>query len=196
MVKRSGPLNADVPLKTNLGDRLPLPLLCHKFYLPEEIKPTNGCQIHSPFATVHSAETTSLGSLVTSDPGEIVPKLQTRKPIIKFSLYILFLFILTLSVHGIKKVHCYFNPGPVVDQDALVEALQTGVIKAAALDVTYPEPLPRYTAVCIYQKIFKTTEQEISTQKGTAGGDLAEAGDWHRWLPSVSEFSMLSCYAL
>ncbi|XP_073187927.1 glyoxylate/hydroxypyruvate reductase B-like isoform X5 [Lepidochelys kempii] len=33
--------------------------------------------------------------------------------------------------------------GPVVDQDALVEALQTGVIKAAALDVTYPEPLPR-----------------------------------------------------
>ncbi|XP_074841977.1 LOW QUALITY PROTEIN: putative 2-ketogluconate reductase [Carettochelys insculpta] len=33
--------------------------------------------------------------------------------------------------------------GLVVDQDALVEALQTGVIKAAALDVTYPEPLPR-----------------------------------------------------
>ncbi|XP_030067855.1 uncharacterized protein LOC115475914 isoform X2 [Microcaecilia unicolor] len=33
--------------------------------------------------------------------------------------------------------------GGVVDQDALVEALQNGVIKAAALDVTYPEPLPR-----------------------------------------------------
>nr|XP_033790804.1 glyoxylate/hydroxypyruvate reductase B-like [Geotrypetes seraphini]XP_033790806.1 glyoxylate/hydroxypyruvate reductase B-like [Geotrypetes seraphini]XP_033790807.1 glyoxylate/hydroxypyruvate reductase B-like [Geotrypetes seraphini] len=33
--------------------------------------------------------------------------------------------------------------GAVVDQDALVEALQNGVIKAAALDVTYPEPLPR-----------------------------------------------------
>uniref|UniRef100_A0A8C6ARE9 D-isomer specific 2-hydroxyacid dehydrogenase NAD-binding domain-containing protein n=1 Tax=Monodon monoceros TaxID=40151 RepID=A0A8C6ARE9_MONMO len=31
----------------------------------------------------------------------------------------------------------------LVDQDALVEALQTGVIKAAVLDVTYPEPLPR-----------------------------------------------------
>ncbi|OXB63502.1 hypothetical protein ASZ78_013473, partial [Callipepla squamata] len=33
--------------------------------------------------------------------------------------------------------------GLVVDQAALVEALQNKVIKAAALDVTYPEPLPR-----------------------------------------------------
>ncbi|NWT01354.1 GRHPR reductase, partial [Mionectes macconnelli] len=33
--------------------------------------------------------------------------------------------------------------GAVVDQEALVMALQTGVIRAAALDVTYPEPLPR-----------------------------------------------------
>ncbi|XP_066482394.1 probable 2-ketogluconate reductase isoform X2 [Tiliqua scincoides] len=33
--------------------------------------------------------------------------------------------------------------GPVIDQDALVEALQSGVIKGVAMDVTYPEPLPR-----------------------------------------------------
>ncbi|KAJ0054902.1 hypothetical protein NL108_007105 [Boleophthalmus pectinirostris] len=33
--------------------------------------------------------------------------------------------------------------GRVVDQDALVEALQNRTIRAAALDVTYPEPLPR-----------------------------------------------------
>ncbi|KAK5855031.1 hypothetical protein PBY51_005171 [Eleginops maclovinus] len=33
--------------------------------------------------------------------------------------------------------------GRVVDQEALVKALQSGTILAAALDVTYPEPLPR-----------------------------------------------------
>ncbi|XP_066482390.1 probable 2-ketogluconate reductase isoform X2 [Tiliqua scincoides] len=33
--------------------------------------------------------------------------------------------------------------GAVVDQDALVMALQNGIIRAAALDVTDPEPLPR-----------------------------------------------------
>jgi glyoxylate reductase len=32
--------------------------------------------------------------------------------------------------------------GPVVDTDALVDALRTGTIRAAALDVTDPEPLP------------------------------------------------------
>lgn len=44
--------------------------------------------------------------------------------------------------------HCFPDPyshvtGQVVDQDALVEALQARTIQAAALDVTYPEPLPR-----------------------------------------------------
>lgn len=33
--------------------------------------------------------------------------------------------------------------GLAVDQDALVHALQSGIIQAAALDVTHPEPLPR-----------------------------------------------------
>ena len=33
--------------------------------------------------------------------------------------------------------------GPVVDTDALADALRDGTIWAAALDVTDPEPLPR-----------------------------------------------------
>ncbi|XP_062985867.1 probable 2-ketogluconate reductase [Elgaria multicarinata webbii] len=33
--------------------------------------------------------------------------------------------------------------GAVVDQEMLLKALQTGVIKGVAMDVTYPEPLPR-----------------------------------------------------
>lgn len=32
--------------------------------------------------------------------------------------------------------------GPIVDQDALIAALEDGVIRGAALDVTDPEPLP------------------------------------------------------
>lgn len=41
------------------------------------------------------------------------------------------------------------TPGAVVDQEALVAALQTGVIQAAALDVTSPEPLPRLPSLLI-----------------------------------------------
>ncbi|KFP74239.1 hypothetical protein N311_07189, partial [Apaloderma vittatum] len=37
-------------------------------------------------------------------------------------------------------------PGAVVDQEALAAALRAGVSRAAALDVTYPEPLPRMPA--------------------------------------------------
>ena len=33
--------------------------------------------------------------------------------------------------------------GDIIDQDALVDALQTNEIRGAALDVTSPEPLPR-----------------------------------------------------
>ncbi|KAI3396054.1 hypothetical protein diail_471 [Diaporthe ilicicola] len=32
--------------------------------------------------------------------------------------------------------------GPIVDQDALIQALDAGLIRGAALDVTDPEPLP------------------------------------------------------
>ena len=33
--------------------------------------------------------------------------------------------------------------GAIIDQEALVDALNNNIIRNAALDVTYPEPLPR-----------------------------------------------------
>lgn len=43
---------------------------------------------------------------------------------------------------GPESVLINTSRGPVVDQNALVEALRDGVIRAAGLDVTVPEPLP------------------------------------------------------
>ncbi|XP_040209769.1 glyoxylate/hydroxypyruvate reductase B-like isoform X2 [Rana temporaria] len=59
--------------------------------------------------------------------------------------------------------------GPVVDQDALVEALQVGEIKAAALDVTYPEPLPRD------HPLLKLSNVIIAPHMGTATRDSLRA---------------------
>ncbi|XP_027518579.1 uncharacterized protein LOC113956337 isoform X4 [Corapipo altera] len=51
--------------------------------------------------------------------------------------------------------------GAVVDQEALVMALQTGVIWAAALDVTYPEPLPRLSSLLISWKGWRSSFVKI-----------------------------------
>uniref|UniRef100_A0A8C5T2A8 Glyoxylate reductase/hydroxypyruvate reductase n=1 Tax=Malurus cyaneus samueli TaxID=2593467 RepID=A0A8C5T2A8_9PASS len=55
--------------------------------------------------------------------------------------------------------------GAVVDQEALVAALQTGVIRAAALDVTYPEPLPRDHPLLKLKNIIITPHLGIKTDK-------------------------------
>ncbi|KAM4705462.1 putative 2-ketogluconate reductase isoform 1-T1 [Rhinophrynus dorsalis] len=55
--------------------------------------------------------------------------------------------------------------GQVVDQDALAEALQNGAIKAAALDVTYPEPLPRDHALLKLKNIIITPHIGNATDK-------------------------------
>uniref|UniRef100_A0A8D0GR54 Glyoxylate reductase/hydroxypyruvate reductase n=1 Tax=Sphenodon punctatus TaxID=8508 RepID=A0A8D0GR54_SPHPU len=55
--------------------------------------------------------------------------------------------------------------GPVVDQDALVHALQNGVIKAAAVDVTYPEPLPRDHPLLKLKNIIITPHIGSATSK-------------------------------
>ena len=46
--------------------------------------------------------------------------------------------------------------GPIIDTDALVEALNTGKIRGAALDVTDPEPLPKGHPLWKAQNVFIT----------------------------------------
>lgn len=55
--------------------------------------------------------------------------------------------------------------GLLVDQDALVEALQTGVIHAAALDVTHPEPLPRDHPLRGLKNVILTPHMGSATQQ-------------------------------
>lgn len=53
--------------------------------------------------------------------------------------------------------------GLVVDQEALVQALQSGTIRAAALDVTHPEPLPRGHPLLSLPNALVTPHMGIST---------------------------------
>ncbi|NWU69832.1 GRHPR reductase, partial [Pterocles burchelli] len=55
--------------------------------------------------------------------------------------------------------------GLVVNQDALVEALHNKVIKAAALDVTYPEPLPRDHPLLKLKNVIITPHIGSATRK-------------------------------
>ncbi|KAM4793301.1 putative 2-ketogluconate reductase isoform 1-T3 [Cyanocitta cristata] len=55
--------------------------------------------------------------------------------------------------------------GLVVDQDALVEALRNKVIRAAALDVTYPEPLPRDHPLLKLKNVIITPHIASATKK-------------------------------
>ncbi|KAM4027054.1 putative 2-ketogluconate reductase isoform 1-T2 [Anomaloglossus baeobatrachus] len=55
--------------------------------------------------------------------------------------------------------------GQVIDQDALVDALNNGIIKAAALDVTYPEPLPRDHPLLAVKNIIVTPHSGNATDK-------------------------------
>ncbi|XP_021242042.1 uncharacterized protein LOC110393475, partial [Numida meleagris] len=60
-----------------------------------------------------------------------------------------------------------FSRGAVVDQDALVEALQNKIIKAAALDVTYPKPLPRNHPLLKLDNIMITPHIGTATVQAT-----------------------------
>ncbi|CAN9503927.1 unnamed protein product [Ophioblennius macclurei] len=57
--------------------------------------------------------------------------------------------------------------GLVVDQDALVKALQSGKIRAAALDVTHPEPLPKDHPLLHLPQVLITPHVGTSTYETT-----------------------------
>ncbi|XP_009898076.1 probable 2-ketogluconate reductase [Dryobates pubescens] len=57
--------------------------------------------------------------------------------------------------------------GAVVDQEALVTALQSGGIRAAALDVTSPEPLPRDHALLRLKNVIVTPHLGSKTDQAT-----------------------------
>ncbi|XP_069814003.1 glyoxylate/hydroxypyruvate reductase B-like [Dendropsophus ebraccatus] len=55
--------------------------------------------------------------------------------------------------------------GQVIDQDALADSLNKGIIKAAALDVTFPEPLPRNHPLLMAKNIILTPHIGNGTDK-------------------------------
>jgi phosphoglycerate dehydrogenase-like enzyme len=55
--------------------------------------------------------------------------------------------------------------GPVVDEDALVTAVQEGVIRGAALDVTDPEPLPPESPLWTMPEVIVTPHVAGSTDQ-------------------------------
>uniref|UniRef100_A0A8C9FGQ6 Glyoxylate reductase/hydroxypyruvate reductase n=1 Tax=Pavo cristatus TaxID=9049 RepID=A0A8C9FGQ6_PAVCR len=61
--------------------------------------------------------------------------------------------------------------GAVVDQEALVIALRAGVIRAAALDVTYPEPLPRSPSHLLL--FLRSTAGGLSGTQPVGSGDAS-----------------------
>ncbi|NXR02273.1 GRHPR reductase, partial [Sagittarius serpentarius] len=60
-----------------------------------------------------------------------------------------------------------FSRGAVVDRGALVTALQIGIIRAAALDVTFPEPRPRDHMLLKLKNVIITPQLGTKTDKAT-----------------------------
>ncbi|XP_003740751.1 glyoxylate reductase/hydroxypyruvate reductase [Galendromus occidentalis] len=75
-----------------------------------------------------------------------------------------------------KKTAVFINTsrGGVVDQDALYEALKHGVIRAAALDVSEPEPLPKESKLLTLDNLLITPHiGSAETNVRVQMGDLA-----------------------
>ncbi len=62
----------------------------------------------------------------------------------------------TLSLMKPSTLIINIGRGEIIDQDALIKALNEGVIRGAAIDVTYPEPLPENDPLWDAKNLFIT----------------------------------------
>ena len=79
---------------------------------------------------------------------------------------------------GARLLHV--GRGPQLDQDALIEALDSGQLAAAMLDVTDPEPLPENHPLWSHPKVMITPHVASVTQPHTAARAVAENIRRHR----------------
>lgn len=79
---------------------------------------------------------------------------------------------------GARLLHV--GRGPQLDQGALIEALDSGRLAAAMLDVTDPEPLPESHALWCHPKVIITPHIASVTQPHTAAQSVVENIRRHR----------------
>ena len=80
--------------------------------------------------------------------------------------------------HGARLLHV--GRGPQLDQAALIEALDSGRLAAAMLDVTDPEPLPTDHPLWSHPKVMITPHIASVTQPHTAAQSVVENIRRHR----------------
>ena len=85
---------------------------------------------------------------------------------------------LSLLTTGARLLHV--GRGPQLDQSALIEALDSGRLAAAMLDVTDPEPLPQDHRLWSHPKVMITPHVASATQPNTAAQSVIENIRRHR----------------
>lgn len=86
--------------------------------------------------------------------------------------------LFSLLPAGARLLHV--GRGPQLDQGALIEALDSGRLAAAMLDVTDPEPLPEAHALWTHPKVIITPHIASVTQPHTAAQSVIENIRRHR----------------
>jgi len=86
--------------------------------------------------------------------------------------------LFSLLPAGARLLHV--GCGPQLDQGALIEALDSGHLAAAMLDVTDPEPLPESHPLWSHPKVIITPHMASVTQPHTAAQSVIENIRRHR----------------